>query len=84
VATISDQWNANVGAIKIVNQEMRSYCIKNKLPYDNHFYEIELENNEKLKLVHIYDVPHLVKCISNNLINRDLVFTINDNVKCAK
>lgn len=84
VATISDQGSANVGAIKILNQETRSYCIKNDLPYDDQFYEIELENNERLKLVHIYDVPHLIKCIRNNLITKNLVFTIDNDVKCAK
>jgi len=84
VATISDQGSANVGAIKILNQETRSYCIKNDLPYDDQFYEIELENNERLKLVHIYDVPQLIKCIRNNLITKNLVFTIDNDVKCAK
>ncbi|CAI6355418.1 unnamed protein product [Macrosiphum euphorbiae] len=84
VATISDQGSANCGAIKILNQETRSYYIKNELPYNDEFYEIELENNERLKLVHIYDVPHLIKCIRNNLITKDLVFTINNDVKCAK
>lgn len=84
MATISDQGSANCGAIKILNQETRSYYIKNELPYNDEFYEIELENNERLKLVHIYDVPHLIKCIRNNLIAKDLVFTINNDVECAK
>jgi len=84
VATISDQSSANVGAIKILNQETRSYCIKNDLLYDDQFYEIKLENNERLKLVHIYDVPHLIKCIRNNLITKNLVFTIDNDVKYAK
>lgn len=84
MATISDQGTANVSAIKILNEETRSYCIKNELPYDDQFYEIELVNNERLKLVHIYDVPHLIKCIRNNFITKNLVFTINNDVKCAK
>ena len=48
MATISDQGSANCGAIKILNQETRSYYIKNELPYNDEFYEIELENNERL------------------------------------
>jgi len=84
MATISNQGSANCGAIKILNEETRSYCIKNELPYDDQFYEIELENNKRLKLVHIFDVPHLMKCIRNNLITKNLVFNINDDVKCAK
>jgi hypothetical protein len=84
VATISDQKSANDGAMKILSQETRSYCVKNQLPSDDQFYEIKLENNDRLKLVHIYDIPHLIKCIRNNLLTKDLVFTMNDELKCAK
>lgn len=84
MATVSDQGSANVGAIKILNQQTRELYLKNQLPYDDSFYDIELMNKKRLKLVHIYDVPHLMKCVRNNLITKDLVFTIDDEVKCAK
>jgi len=54
VATISDQGSSNVGAIKILNQQTREFYLKNQLPYDENFFEIELVNKKRLKLVHTY------------------------------
>lgn len=84
VATISDQGTANVGAINILNNETRLYHVKNNSQYDDQFYEVELQDKQKLKLVHIYDVPHLMKCIRNNLLTKKLSYTIGNDTKYAK
>jgi len=84
VATISDQGTANVGAIKILNNETRLYHVKNNSEYHDTFYEVELHDKQRLKLVHIYDVPHLLKCIRNNLLTKDLAYTVDNITKYAK
>ncbi|KAF0706516.1 THAP-type domain-containing protein, partial [Aphis craccivora] len=84
VATISDQGTANVGAIKILNNETRLYHVKNNSEYHDEFYEVELHDKRILKLVHIYDVPHLLKCIRNNLLTKDLEYTVDNITKYAK
>jgi len=48
------------------------------------FSEVEVDNLHRLKLVHIFDVPHLIKCIRNNLITKDLIFCIDGVEKRAK
>lgn len=84
VATISDQGTANVGAINILNNETRLNHLKNNSEYHDEFYEVELHDKQRLKLVHIYDVPHLMKCIRNNLLTKNLSFTIDNITKYAK
>jgi len=84
VATISDQGTANVGAINILNNETRLYHVKNNSEYYDEFYEVELHDKQRLKLVHIYDVPHLMKCIRNNLLTKNLSYTIDNKTKYAK
>jgi len=34
--------------------------------------------------VHIYDVPHLLKCIRNNLLTKDLEYKVDNITKYAK
>lgn len=43
MATVSDEGSANVGAIKVLNQDTKAYCHQNHLTYNDEFYEIELE-----------------------------------------
>lgn len=54
------------------------------MPCKDEFYEVEVDNLNRLKLVHIYDVPHLIKCTRNNLITKDLTFNIDGVQKRAK
>lgn len=84
LATISDQGTANVGAINILKHDTRVYQLKNNMPCTDEFYEVEVDNLSKLKLVHIYDVLHLIKCTRNNLITKDLTFCIDGVQKRAK
>jgi len=84
VATISDQGSANVSAINSLKRETRASHIKNNTKYNDEFYEIPLKNEHTLKLVHIYDVPHLMKCIRNNLMTKDLLYDVDGIKKHAK
>jgi len=71
-ATICDQGKANEGAIRILNSETRSYCIHNNIQYRDDFYEVDLENGSRIKIVRLFDVPHLLKCVRNNLLPKIL------------
>jgi len=62
VATMCDQGKSNEGAIRLLNNETREYYIKNNREYREEFYEVEQENGERIKIVHLFDVPHLMKC----------------------
>ncbi|KAL5237449.1 hypothetical protein ACI65C_004859 [Semiaphis heraclei] len=72
VATICDQGKSNEDAIRLLNNETRAYYLKNHndQDYREEFYEVPLINEERIKIIHIFDVPHLLKCTRNNLINK--------------
>lgn len=84
LATVSDQGTANVAAINILKRDTRAYQLKNNMTCTDEFYEVEVDNVHRLKLVHIFDVPHLLKCIRNNLVTKDLIFCIDGVEKQAK
>lgn len=75
VATISDQGRANEGAINILKHETREFFIKNNKEYRDNFYEVVIDH-ERIQIVHLFDVPHLLKCIRNNLLTKDLLFSM--------
>jgi len=86
VATICDQGKSNEGAIKLLKNETREHYLKNHTEevYREEFYEVPLENGYRLKIVHLFDVPHLLKCTRNNLITKNLHFEINGIKRVAK
>lgn len=51
--------------------------------YRDDFYEVEIDD-ERLQIVHLFDVPHLIKCIRNNLLTKDLNFSIDGVQRKAK
>lgn len=68
-ATVSDQGKTNVAAInnllKITNQKIVSAGEVNT-------YVGYVVNN--VEVLHIYDPPHLLKCVRNNLLTKDVTF----------
>lgn len=83
VATICDQGCANEGAINILKNETKSYYVKHQKDYQDDIYEIEVKSDdgvERIPIVHLFDVPHLLKCTRNNLMTKDLCFS-SDGVK---
>ncbi|XP_016657074.1 uncharacterized protein LOC107882746 [Acyrthosiphon pisum] len=57
-------------------------------PNEDDFYEIEVRrengNVERLPIVHLFDVPHLMKCTRNNLLTKNLHFVTENTPKVAK
>jgi len=84
VATISDQGRSNESAIKLLINETKGFFIKRNEKYTDDIYEIQVDDGKMIQIVHIFDVPHLIKCIRNNLLTKDLVFSINGEKGCAK
>lgn len=84
IATICDQGASNEGAIKLLNEENKAYCLKNNKKYSEDFYEIECDGNERIKIIHLFDPLHLLKCIRNNLLQKDLIFMTNNEKKVAQ
>ncbi|KAF0705011.1 Uncharacterized protein FWK35_00030365, partial [Aphis craccivora] len=52
------------------------------------FYEIEVRrengNIERLPIIHLFDVPYLMKCTRNNLLTKNLNFVTENTPKIAK
>lgn len=86
VATICDQGKSNEGAIRLLNNETRKYYLQNNADQDyrEEFYEVSLKNDERIKIIHIFDVPHLLKFTRNNLLNKNLHFEMNGTKRVAK
>lgn len=75
---------SNERAIKLLKLETRRFFILRNEEYKNDIYEVELSQNEYIQIVHIFDVPHLIKCVRNNLLTKDLVFSMNGEKGRAK
>lgn len=61
IATICDQGTTNCAAINILKMDTKQYYLQNNQSYDiDRFYEINC-NGERIKVVHLYDPPHLLK-----------------------
>ncbi|XP_041968614.1 uncharacterized protein LOC121725650 isoform X1 [Aricia agestis] len=79
VATVCDQGTNNVHCIKYLLQETRGILLRKlEEPVGN----IILINNQEI--IPLYDPPHLMKCIRNNLITKNLQFQKENNILMAK
>lgn len=79
VAMICDQGTNNRQAIKLLLQETRgAYLRAGQEPKEN----IILFNNEEV--IPLYDPPHLLKCIRNNLLTKDLEYISEGKKHIAK
>lgn len=61
-------------------QETNEYYKKRNFDYYYNFYEINCvhnENEERVRIIHIFDPPHLLKGIRNNLLKKNLMFTMD-------
>lgn len=77
VATVCDQSRVNVSAIdSLVGDVKRSYLRKGKE------WRHDIFIVDGVSIIPIYDVPHLMKGIRNNLINKDVTYVdFNDDKK---
>lgn len=79
VATVCDQGTNNRQAIKyLIDETTGDYLRRGECPKDNIFV---VDGNE---IVPLYDPPHLLKGIRNNLLTKNLVYEMDGQQKIAK
>ena len=70
VASVCDQGATNEKAMKELLKESKNKALKDNKNYCEN--TIVIDDKE---IVHLFDYPHLLKCLRNNLITEDLLFT---------
>ncbi|RVE51568.1 hypothetical protein evm_003700 [Chilo suppressalis] len=78
VATVCDQSTNNRQAIKLLVNEYHSACLRKGTEAKNNVFTI----NDQI-IVPLYDTPHMLKCVRNNLLTKNLVYKEKEN-KTAK
>lgn len=79
IATVCDQAATNVAAINVMIEETRCNYLKKGEEIKEKIFEVDGE-----EVVPLYDTPHLIKGVRNNLLNKDLKATINNKEITAK
>lgn len=79
VATTCDQGSTNMAAINSLINETKANYLRKEEQYEEGFFEIENQ-----KIFPLFDPPHLMKGIRNNLITKNLEFQINGKKRIAK
>ncbi|CAH0726212.1 unnamed protein product, partial [Brenthis ino] len=78
-STVCDQSPVNVGAItELINETRASYFWRNK-NWNKDMFRVKNQN-----IIPLYDTPHLIKGIRNNIITKDLIYTIDGQEKIIK
>lgn len=76
VSTICDQAPTNIAAINLLYKETKEKCIKEGK--ENRTFGFEIENQE---IIPLYDVPHLLKGLRNNLVSKNLHYVYENKKK---
>lgn len=79
VATVCDQAPTNIAALNILIKETIENYTRRGMEKKNLGFEID-----GIEIVPLYDPPHLLKGIRNNLVTKDLIFYLNGEKKIAK
>lgn len=73
LTTVCDPGGTNSAAIKILTNETKNFCLQNET--ENHYFGLVINNQE---IIPMFDPPHLLKTMRNNLITKDCIFTKNN------
>ncbi|CAK1597574.1 unnamed protein product [Parnassius mnemosyne] len=79
IATICDQSQSNVSVVKSLREDTRKEYLKQGLEHKSCSFEIE-----NCKIFPLFDTPHLLKGVRNNLLNKDAKFIEDGVEKIAK
>lgn len=79
VATICDQGSTNVSAINWLCRETNAECLRSGRENRHNGFEIDGRI-----IIPLYDPPHLLKGIRNNMLKANLNFKMDGKVKTAK
>jgi len=76
VASVCDQGATNKAAINMLHHDTRAEALRNNIQFKEEFYNVQC-GADILNVVHIYDPPHLLKGVRNNLLNKNVLFTMD-------
>lgn len=79
IATVCDQGATNVSAINWLVKDTKENQLRQSKIQKNKTFEID-----GAEVIPLYDPPHLIKGIRNNLITKNLVYQIDGQEKTAK
>ncbi|CAG4969484.1 unnamed protein product [Colias eurytheme] len=79
MATVCDQGASNMSAINYLIKITKENYLRKGEEHKKNTFEID-----KQEIVPLYDCPHLIKGIRNNLVTKDLQFVMNGTRKLAK
>lgn len=79
LGTICDQGANNVSAINTLIKDTRASYLRKGESMDDNIFEID-----SYKIIPLFDPPHLIKGIRNNLLLKNIHFQINNQHKIAK
>ena len=79
VATTCDQGATNMAAINALINETKQQYLRNGIEYTGGFFEVEGEI-----IYPLFDPPHLIKGIRNNLLSKDLQYEMDGKKRIAK
>lgn len=79
ITTVCDQGATNTSAINHLIKNTRETYLKKNLDLHDAIFEVNGE-----KIIPLYDVPHLLKGLRNNLMSKDLVYTMENKKRVAK
>lgn len=79
IATICDQAQTNVSAIKSFKEDTRAKYLRNEMEYKSCAFEIE-----EWQIFPLFDTPHLLKGVRNNLLKKDAKFIVDGVERTAK
>lgn len=74
--TVCDQSSVNVGAINELVEETKATYLRNQKEWRHDMFRIKGQN-----IIPLYDTPHLIKGIRNNLLTKDLTYTTDGKKK---
>lgn len=78
VATVCDQLSTNISAIRMLKEETRQQCLRNKM--EDKYVGFLINQQE---IVPLYDPPHLLKGIRNNLLKADVHYQWKSDMQVA-
>ncbi|KAI4459252.1 spermatogenesis-associated 4-related [Holotrichia oblita] len=76
IATVCDQASQNQAAIKYLIEETRDSYVRRNEEKRNFGFEVH-----GIQIVPLYDYPHLIKCVRNHLLTKDILFRSTDGTE---
>lgn len=77
--TVCDQSSVNVGAIKSAITETKAIFLRQNKQWRHDIFCVKGQ-----QIIPLFDTPHLIKGLRNNLLTKDLKYTVNNEDKVIK